>query len=368
MYNNMTVSDLRKSARNMTSPPASGVEISGANKEQLLAWLAGTDYVEPTTTTIPPTTTTTPPTTTTPTNFNGSASDYLANLQSALQPLIGNIETKQVIDENRIIDLIKEYQPESKRIEVKFLDRPVVDVGVQHKEFPVLLKLVSAGIPAFMAGPSGSGKTHSAEQLARALDLPYEAISVGPMTSKSDLVGFIDAGGTYHETGLIRCVKNGGVFLIDEIDAGNAGVLTILNMVMSNGSMATPEGMIKKHANFYILAGANTYGTGADRQYVGRTQLDEATLKRFFVVEWVIDENLENSISGADDDKSKALVSKMQELRANASRAKLRVSVSPRDTIYGVRLLKSGMSEKAILQGLIFKGLDSSTISKLKGA
>ena len=85
-------------------------------------------------------------------------------------------------------------------------------------------------------------------------------------------------------------------------------------------------------------------------------------------MEWVIDENLENSISGADDDKSKALVSKMQELRANASRAKLRVSVSPRDTIYGVRLLKSGMSEKAILQGLIVKGLDSSTISKLKGA
>ena len=179
MYNNMTVSDLRKHARNMQTPPASGVSIAGANKEQLLAWLAGSDYVEPTTTTNPPTT-----------NFNGSASDYLANLQSALKPLIGNLESKQVIDENRIIDLIKEHQPGSKTITVQFLDRPAVDIGVQHKNFPVLLKLVSAGIPAFLAGPSGSGKTHSAEQLAKSLDLPYEAISVGPMTSKSDLVGF----------------------------------------------------------------------------------------------------------------------------------------------------------------------------------
>jgi len=360
MFNNMTVSDLRKHARNMQTPPASGVSIAGANKEQLLAWLAGSDYVEPTTTT---TTTTTPPA-----NFNGQANDYLANLQSALQPLIGNLETKQVIDENRIIDLIKEYQPESKTIKVQFLDRPAVDVGVQHKNFSKLLDCFSAGIPAYLAGPSGSGKTHSAEQLAKSVDLPFEAISVGPMTSKSDLIGFIDAGGTYHETGLIRCVKNGGVFLIDEIDAGNAGVLTILNMVMSNGSMATPEGMLKKHDNFYILAGGNTYGTGADRQYVGRTQLDEATLQRFYTIEWGIDESLENIISGADDDKSKALVSKIQELRANASRAKLRVTVSPRSSIYGVRLLKGGMSEKDILQGLIFKGLDTSTISKLKGA
>ena len=154
--------------------------------------------------------------------------------------------------------------------------------------------------------------------------------------------------------------------MIDEIDAGNAGVLTVLNMALSNGSMATPEGMIDKHPDFICIAGANTYGTGADRQYVGRTQLDEATLKRFFVLEWPIDTDLENQISGADDDKSRKLVEKIQELRVNADNLKLRVTVSPRDSIYAVRLLKAGMKQKQILKGLIFKNFDDATVTKLQ--
>ena len=370
---NMTVSELRKICRNLDNPPASGVAISGANKDQLLAWLNGQE--------IPSSnngasqdrvkvTETTPAIQEKPlpaSNSNGSALDHVTNLQSALQPFLSNVKADAVMDEARIIELIKQHQTEAREIIVKPFEKPSVNVGTQHKMFEQLLLLASQKIPAFLAGPSGSGKTHAAEQLAKALSLPYEAVSVGPMTSKADLIGYKDANGNYHDTGLIRCVKNGGVFLIDEIDAGHAGVLTILNMVLSNGLMATPEGMIKKHDNFYIVAGANTYGTGADREYVGRCQLDEATLKRFFVIDWGYDEKLERAISGADDENSNALVDTIQAMRKNADEHGLRVTVSPRDSIYAVRLLKAGMPEKDILKGLIFKGLDKSTISKLKG-
>ena len=370
---NMTVSELRKICRNLDNPPASGVAISGANKDQLLAWLNGQeipssnngasqDHVKASET--PPAIQDKP---LPASNSNGSALDHVSNLQNALQPFLSNVKADAIMDEARIIELIKQHQTEASEIVVKPFDKPSVNVVTQHKMFDQLLLLASQKIPAFLAGPSGSGKTHAAEQLAKALSLPYEAVSVGPMTSKADLIGYKDANGNYHDTGLIRCVKNGGVFLIDEIDAGHAGVLTILNMVLSNGLMATPEGMIKKHDDFYIVAGANTYGTGADREYVGRCQLDEATLKRFFVVEWGYDEKLERAISGADDENSNALVDTIQAMRKNADEHGLRVTVSPRDSIYAVRLLKAGMPEKDVLKGLIFKGLDKATISKLKG-
>ena len=366
---NMTVSELRKICRNLENPPASGVAISGANKDQLVTWLDGLKddnllIFKPDNTETPPAIQEKP---LPASNGNGSALDHVSNLQSALQPFLSNVKADAVMDEARIIELIKQHQTEAREIIVKPFEKPSVNVGTQHKMFEQLLLLASQKIPAFLAGPSGSGKTHAAEQLAKALSLPYEAVSVGPMTSKADLIGYKDANGNYHDTGLIRCVKNGGIFLIDEIDAGHAGVLTILNMVLSNGLMATPEGMIKKHDDFYIVAGANTYGTGADSEYVGRCQLDEATLKRFFVVEWGYDEKLERAISGADDENSNALVDTIQAMRKNADEHGLRVTVSPRDSIYAVRLLKAGMPEKDILKGLIFKGLDKATISKLKG-
>ena len=367
----MTVSDLRKTARNMTTPPASGVEISGANKEQLLAWLAGTDYVEPTTTTIPPTTIPqintpiyTEPTTT---NFNGQANDYLANLQSALQPLIGNLETKQVIDESRIIELIKEHQPTAREIVVKQVNMPDVNVGIQHCHFEKMLKNAVARVPVMLVGPSGSGKTHSAGQLAKALKLDYEAISCNPMTSKTDLLGYNDANGVYHDTALVRRFRDGGVMMLDEIDASNASVLTSINMCTSNGQMATPIGMIDKHADFILVAGANTWGNGATPEFVGRNKLDLATKKRFFMLDWDYDESIEVSISDAQTTEELEIVSELQKFRATARKLELRVSITPRDSIYGVRLLRAGMSKDEIFKGLVFADLDKSTIAKIKG-
>jgi len=379
MYTNMTVSELRKECRSMNPPPATGVAISGANKDMLLGWLDGKEP-ETIPETIPEVVPEVVPETipevvpeNTPAKKNlVEANNAFSNLQQALEPFLNGAELKQPgehnpeIDEARIKELIKEHSPKPKSITIKHFDGSKVEVGAQHKNFSQLLLLASQRIPAFLAGPSGSGKTHSAKQLAEALKLPFSAISVGPLTTEAKLLGYNDVNGVYHETELIKRIKHGGVFLIDEADAGNAGVLTVLNMVMSNGVVATPEGMIEVHPDFYIMAGANTYGTGADRQYVGRVQLDEATLKRFFAVEWEIDEAIENEIAGADDDASIALVAKIQELRANVNRLKLRVTVSPRDSKYGVRLLKAGMKQKDILKGLIYKNLDQATITKIE--
>jgi len=59
--------------------------------------------------------------------------------------------------------------------------------------------------------------------------------------------------------------------------AGRARV----NRALANGHLATPKGRVARHPDTVIIATANTYGTGANRQYVGRNQLDAATLDRF---------------------------------------------------------------------------------------
>ena len=383
MYTNMTVSELRKECRNMPTPPATGVAISGANKDQLLAWLDGTtptpktapidqiksiDVIEPQTPLVPvventPYIETPAP----PVNFNGQANDYLANLQSALQPLIGGIETKQAIDESRIIELIKEHQPKAKEIIVKQVDMPAVNVGIQHKEFETILQNASARVPVMLVGPSGSGKTHSAGQLAKALKLNYEAMSCNPMTSKVDLFGYQDANGVYHDTALVRCFRDGGVIMLDEIDASNASVLTGINMATANGQMATPVGMIDKHPDFVCIAGANTWGNGATPDFVGRNKLDEATKNRFYMLNYDYDESIEASIAGAESELELELVKQIQAYRATARSLELRVTITPRDSVNAVKLSRAGMAKDKIIQGLVFAGLDESTINKIKG-
>jgi MoxR-like ATPase len=86
-------------------------------------------------------------------------------------------------------------------------------------------------------------------------------------------------------TEFLDCYENGGVFLFDELDAADPNVLLVINSALANGRLPIPNRHDKpvalKHADFICIAAANTWGRGADRQYVGRNQLDESTLDRF---------------------------------------------------------------------------------------
>src|SRR5215217_6156820 len=94
---------------------------------------------------------------------------------------------------------------------------------------------------------------------------------------------------------------------MDEIDAGNANVIIQVNAALSNGYCSFPDGMVQRHDDFIFLASANTFGDGASRQYVGRNQLDAATLDRFTTLVWEIDEELEEIMAGGSADGKKWL-------------------------------------------------------------
>lgn len=250
---------------------------------------------------------------------------------------------------------------EATRIEVELKDGTKKDLGVVHRETEWLIKLLQKPRNVFLTGPAGSGKTTCAEKVAEALGLSFHPMSVGPETMKSDLLGFIDANGNYHTTQVREAFEKGGLLLIDEMDAGNGASMTILNSLLSNGYCSFPDGVVKRHPNFRCIAAANTFGRGADRLYVGRNQLDAATLDRFVVRAFDYDEDLERRLAGNDK-----WVERVQRIRARASELKLRVVVSPRASIIGADMLADGFSQEDVEESCIFK-YDKEFERKMRG-
>jgi len=285
--------------------------------------------------------------------------------------------TPAALDESRVIALVKQHAPAAPTLRVEIADRPAVEIGRQHFKFPLLLATIAARVPAYLVGPAGTGKTSAAHAAATALGLPFYAISVGPMTSKSDLFGMRDANGVYHESDLVKAATTGGVFLFDEFDAGNAATLTAVNMLLANGEFATPAGMKKKSAEFVPVFALNTYGTGASREYVGRNQLDAATLDRGAFIDWPLDESLEAALVGVSEPaKSFTLdaggfvsASRWHQIvvatRAKVSAAGLRHIVSPRATLYGAAMIAAGIGREHLTAALLHKGLDAAAVAKI---
>jgi MoxR-like ATPase len=278
--------------------------------------------------------------------------------EDKVKEISGNVFNSYLSDvkslaEDLIDRKMESYRPGIREIELIVPEKPAVNVGIQHKEFEKVLKMIALRIDVFLVGPAGSGKTTLCESIAKALQLPFFMQPVGLQTTKSDLLGYKDANGNYVPSLLREAYENGGVFLMDEIDAGNANVLTVINAMLSNGWAGFPDQMVQRHPDFIFIAAGNTYGRGADRQYVGRNPIDAATLDRFAVVEFDYDQDLELALSG-----NEAWTKKVQKIREIVFDLKERVIVSPRASIKGSRMLANGFTEKDCLNMLIFKGVN----------
>jgi MoxR-like ATPase len=86
------------------------------------------------------------------------------------------------------------------------------------------------------------------------------------------LTGFKSASGEYISTEFREAFEKGGLFLFDEIDASYPQAVLAFNAALANDYMDFPDKRILRHKDFYCIAAANTFGQGADRQYIGRNQ------------------------------------------------------------------------------------------------
>jgi MoxR-like ATPase len=158
-----------------------------------------------------------------------------------------------------------------------------------------------------LVGPAGCGKTHVAEMVAKAMKLDFGSLSCTSGMSETHLLGrstpdFHEGKSKFQGTEFLRIYENGGVFLMDEVDAADSNLLLALNSALANGYANVPNRPNKpraiKHENFVMIATANTYGRGANRVYAGRNQLDGSTLDRFCIgtIECDYDKSVEEKL------------------------------------------------------------------------
>ena len=159
--------------------------------------------------------------------------------------------------------------------------------GGRSPYLPAMIAMAQTGTPILQIGEKGTGKTTNAEHLAMALaeihgrEMPFGFASMTSGTSPGEFKGRITLEG-FLPSQFQEIYENGGVFLFDELDAGDENLLTLLNSALANKQFVNQKGqIIKQHDHCYPVAAANTNGLGATSRYTGRNRLDAATLDRW---------------------------------------------------------------------------------------
>lgn len=274
-------------------------------------------------------------------------------LQQAIQQLVSS--SAPALDEARVIALINEAidKQAPRRVEYVLNDVPKAVIDKQHRNFDKLLKLTARRFNTMLIGEAGSGKSSAAKKVAEVLGLDYGFISVGMTTTKTEFFGYMDAQGRVVETEFRKRFINGGVFLVDEFDAGNPNVSIALNEPLANKRAAFPDGVYEAHPDFICIAAANTYGNGATAEFTGRNAMDKATLDRFTFLDWNIDSDFEKSLVS-----DHAWLDKVVAIRKAFKELNIKQPVSTRAAIQGAVLLQDGFNIAETMEMTIFKGLN----------
>ena len=241
-------------------------------------------------------------------------------------------------------------------IEIQRANLPTIDMGLQHKHFPKLLKMASArqrngyALNIWMIGPAGTGKSTAAENVAKALSLPF--YTTGSLDAKHEVLGFENAH-KYVTTAFRQAWEHGGVFCLDEADGSSPQAMLALNGALAGSLCAYPDATIKRHKDCVIVATANTSGHGASAEYSGRFKQDAAAMDRFVMLDWPIDETLERAMCGND-----AWVSLVQSTRAKLATKGIKgAMITPRATLYGEALLAAGLDHSEVVKSVLQKGI-----------
>ena len=328
-----------------------------------------------------PTVTVTPPVRVTPSGVEDALRNVITEAMSAytesgvdkdvVTQIVNEAIGAHVAETQKSIDaltrIIAESKPEVKHITLTGGDVRKIE-GRTHFLFDKVLRVVDAGLSPWITGSAGVGKTMLAEQIATALGLEYSPESFCSQSSKAEVKGYKDGHGLYQSVDFRKRFEEGGVYLLDEIDAANPNILLTLNSALSNGWMMFPDGKVKRHEKFVAIASANTYGNGATAEYVGRQVIDGSTLNRFVKFDMPIDEIMEAGIVNdlsVDATGGRTWLDIVRKARANVASSGLKVIISPRDSYHGAKLLNAGFTFQECVPMTFGSGMKSEQYAKV---
>ena len=240
-----------------------------------------------------------------------------------------------------------------------------------HPLFEEVMFHIGCGDNVMLVGPKGCGKTTLCEQVARAMNRKFNAISLSGGVTEAKLFGRMTPNITtgkneFMRTPLVESAEEGHLFLLDEVDNGDSNVTTSLNMLLANRRLVLdrPKNpILEVHEDFVCVAAANTWGNGADRQYVGRNQLDGAFIERFVQLEMDYDAGLERALCPNHPE----LVERFQLYRQRCRAHRLERNISTRVICRAYNWMLHG-KDLEYADKMIFAGWRKDEITKVKGA
>lgn len=237
---------------------------------------------------------------------------------------------------------------------------------LQHYKIDTIIKAMDSARRnsknIMLSGPIGTGKTTLCSQIADKLSLNFYPYSLCSHTTKSDLIGFIDAGGNYRTSALRLAFENGGLVLLDEMDAANPNILSIINNMLSNNQYYFPDGIVQKNDEFKCICAMNSNGRGGDIIYTKSQRLDASTLDRFIFINIDIDEKLEQKLTDNMDWYERVL--KFRKVIEEI--CKDEVVIGSRAMYDGADLLEAGFSQSEVEDMVIYKGIDEDIVDSIK--
>lgn len=293
-------------------------------------------------------------------------------LESIKPELLGAAQSAVAHVAAQLIDGITPH-----KVQVRINDTVVATLPRQHFLFEPVLKLLAAkdryGQPLNIAlfGPTGSGKTKMCIFAAKALGIELVLQPFNPHTTKSELLGYMDASGKYVPSPFYLAFTKGLLFIADEFDAANPAIATCLNASVGNRMVTFPNGeTAQAHQNFRAIFCMNTDGRGGDDQYTGRNRLDMATLDRLVYVHVPLDEGLEAHLVGVNRSSPSANIEEGGQFKDNEeifehvttfrkamADNKLRYFLSPRATMNACAMHEAGFGKVWIDNCCIWRGI-----------
>lgn len=260
--------------------------------------------------------------------------------------------------ESKSVDKQEESQTEQEAKPKKKLD-PSASAYIKPDEYDFVKANLEVGNIPLLVGQAGIGKTEMCIQLAK--DLGLEFYTESSVVDQYTLKGFTQPNGVFKETYFFKAFTKGGLFLMDELDNCDPSVLVSINTALANKVFAFDNGVFKMNDNFKFIATANTYGDGASFDYVGRNQLDKATLDRFVAITCKPCLKVEKKLT-----KDKDLLCFLRDMRKVCNSLENHVIISYRTFNKINSLLKYNKFDLAeILKSCIFPNLEKEDIKQI---
>ena len=215
-------------------------------------------------------------------------------------------------------------------------------------------KLLSTRFPIYLYGASGTGKSTLIRWIASTFHLPLYEITAHNRLETPELVGSYQLrnGQTIWQDGpLTKAMRQGGIFLINELSLLDPSTATGLNTVLDGQPLVIPETseVVTPHDAFYFVATDNTNGQGDDSGlFLGTLSQNQALMGRFILkkAEYISSQVEQKIILKAEPDLPQATVQLMIKY-ATDNRASLENSqtpltnpITPRDMLKWARLIE----------------------------